>query len=347
MFAELDRMLRLGVIEPCAESEWNNPIHPVKKATGKIRLCLNAKALNMITKNDTYPVHHLERIISRLEKAKYFSQIDLADAFWQVPLAEASREKTSFAIIGRGKFRFKVMPFGCKNSSSCLARLLDLVVSHDLSPHCVVYCDDILILTNSKKHHIRMLEEVTKRLKAANLTINIDKSKFFAKTVRYLGFSLTEEGMQPSMERVKAVLNYSTPRKVKDIRRFLGAANFYRRFIENYSEITAPINMLLTNEFTRKRFKWTKEANEAFLKLKTALVSEPVLTNPNYELPFSVHTDSSGVAVAAALMQGKEEAERPVAYFSFLSRIFAQRETTGRWRAYFLRANESRHERNL
>lgn len=322
--AELDRMVRLGVIEP-SRSDWANPIVVVRKASGKVRLCLDARGLNSVTVKDRYPLQHIGRILGRIRASKFLSSIDLSDAFWQVRLHENSRKKTAFNVPGRGHFQFVRLPFGLCNSAQTLCKVLDECIGTDLEPHVFVYIDDIIIVSDSFHQHIYLLNEIAKRLKRCGLTISPEKSKFCVKELRYLGYILDENGLKMDPDKINPILNLPSPKNIREVRRIIGMAGWYRRFIKNFSQVTAPITDLLT--LGKKKFVWSPEAEEAFLKLKTALVSSPVLCSPDFDQVFTIQTDASDVGIGAVLTQGDGSEERVIAYMS-MKLTTAQRKYT-------------------
>lgn len=312
--AELDRMLELDVIEP-AESSWNNPMVIVKKPNGRIRYCIDARGLNAMSLKDAYPLPNINRILPRLEKTRFLSSIDLSDAFWQIPLRKQDRCKTAFTVSGKGFFQFKRMPFGLINSASTLCKLIDRVIGEDLEPFVFKYLDDIIVATESFEQHVKVLEIVAQRLKAAGMTISVDKSKFCLKSLRYVGYLIDENGVRPDPEKIRAVLEYPAPKCVKDVRRLFGMASWYRRFIQDFASITAPITDLLQTKIVRK-FKWTNEAQEAFDELKRRLTSSPVLAAPTFGDPWFLETDASDVGIGGVLKQKQGDEEKVIAYFS-------------------------------
>ena len=146
---ELDRMIRLGVVEESGPTEWAHPIVCVRKPSGKLRFCLDARKLNDVTVKDTYPLPYINRILGQLSGTRYLSSLDLSDAFWQIELEAASRPKTAFIVPGRGLFQFKRMPFGLCNASQTLCRLMDKVLGVDLEPRVFVYLDDIIVMSQT------------------------------------------------------------------------------------------------------------------------------------------------------------------------------------------------------
>lgn len=170
---EIDRLLKLDVIEACEPGAWSSPLVVVKKATGKVRLCLDARKLNAVTIKDAYPQQQINRILGRLAGTRVLSSIDFSDAFLQVPLESNSQPKTAFAISGRGYFKYKRLAFGLCNSGATLCRLVDRVIGCDLEPHVFVYLDDIIVATDSFSKHFDILAKLSERIKAAGLTISV------------------------------------------------------------------------------------------------------------------------------------------------------------------------------
>ncbi|XP_055542851.1 uncharacterized protein LOC129728436 [Wyeomyia smithii] len=193
---------------------------------------------------------------------------------------------------GRGLYQFTRMPFGLVNSPATLSRLMDRVLGGgELEPKVFVYLDDIIIVSDTFEEHLALLEEVAARLRAANLSINISKSRFCVTEVPYLGYILGRGGLRPNPDRVSAIVNYERPESLRALRRFLGMCNYYRRFLANYSEVTQPLTDLLRNK--PKRVHWNEQAEASFISVKNHLISAPILTNPNFALPFAIHCDAS------------------------------------------------------
>lgn len=309
---EINRMLELDVIEEAYFSPWNNPLVAVKKKTGKYRVCLDARHLNSIMVNEGYPIPQIAGIINNLSGCRYISSIDLKDAFWQMPLEEKSRPLTAFTVPQRGHFQFKVVPFGLCTASQALARLMTHLFA-DLEPHVFHYLDDIVVCSKTFEEHIALLKEVARRLRDANLTISSEKSKFCRKQINYLGFVINEDGWNVDPEKTDSIVKFPIPTTRRELQRFLGLCNWYRRFIAGFSELAAPLTDLTKS---RVKFRWTSEAEESFWKLKSALVSAPVLAMPDYSMPFAIACDASDVAIGAVLTQQFEGEEHPISYFS-------------------------------
>lgn len=314
LFAELDRMLKLGVIEP-SNSSWSSPVTLVRKET-KNRLCLDARKLNSRTIKDAYPLPHIEGILSRLQETRYISAIDLKDAFWQIPLEEKSREKTAFTVPGRPLYQYTVMPFGLCNAAQRMCRLMDKVIPAAIRNNVFVYLDDLLVVSADFGSHMDLLIKVASYLSNAGLTINVEKSKFCQRQVRYLGFVVGDGFISTDETKVEAVRDFPIPKTPRQLRRFLGMCGWYRRFIHDYASIAAPLHECLGKENIR-RFTLSEEALCAFDRLKNSLTSAPVLVNPDFSRHFYVQCDASSLGVGGVLFQMDEEGhEHPIAYMS-------------------------------
>lgn len=313
MYAELDRMLSLGVIEP-SQSPWNSPIVMVRKHCGKARLCLDSRAVNNVSVKDAYPLPIIDGILSRLGDTFFISSIDLKDAFWQIELDQTSREKTAFTVPGRSLYQFVRMPFGLCNAAQTMCRLMDKVIGPELRESVFVYIDDLLIVSADFESHINRIREVAKRLRTANLTINVTKSKFAMREIKYLGYIVGNGCLKTDPEKIRAISEFPQPATIRQLRRFLGLTGWYQRFISNYSAVSAPLSDIKGKP---EKFKWSAKAQEAFEALKHCLTSAPVLTHPDFSKPFLVQCDASLTGVGSVLCQvGEDGQEHPIAFMS-------------------------------
>lgn len=312
IFQEIDRMLELGVIEE-SNSPWSSPMRLVVKP-GKVRLCLDARRLNQVTRKDAYPLHNIEGIFARLPKANLISKIDLKDAYWQIGLSERSKGLTAFTVPGRPLYQFVVMPFGLCTAPQTMCRLMDQLIPPDLR-HCVFgYLDDLIIVSKDFQSHLSTLVRIADQFCRANLTLNISKSSFCVTEVKYLGFVIGHGGIKTDPEKVEAILKWPTPKNIKQVRGFLGIAGWYRRFIDNFSTEVFPITEVLS---TKRKFNWTQEAQQSFERIKYLLTTTPVLSNPDFTKKFYLHCDASDYGIGAVLVQLDESgAEKPIGYMS-------------------------------
>lgn len=312
---ELDRMIELEVVEP-SMSEWSSPVLLVKKSNGEFRFCFDGSKLNSVTKRDSYPLPHVDRILNMLKGAKFISSVDLRSAFWQIPLDETSKEKTAFAIPGRGLFHFTVLPFGLSNAAQTQQRLMDAVFGPKLEPNIFVYLDDIIIISSTFEQHIDLLREVAERLREANFTVNINKCEFFRSSLKYLGFIVDRQGLRTDPDKVAAMLSYPQPKTATEIKRFVGLCSWHRRFIPHFSTLMSPINDLLKGKKKGQVTTWNERADEAFNKIKQALVSAPVLSSPDFSKKFCIQCDASDTGLGCILTQEHNGEEKVVAFAS-------------------------------
>lgn len=312
MYTEIDRMLALGVIEP-SSSAWSSPMRLVVKPN-KVRLCLDARKLNQVTKRDAYPLPSIEGILSRLPKANLITKLDLKDAYWQIALSEDSKPLTAFTIPGRPLYQFVVMPFGLCNAPSTMCRLVDEIIPPDLRNCVFGYLDDLVVVSEDFSTHLTVLMRLAEQFRRANLTLNVTKSKFCVTEVNYLGYIIGHGGIKTDPDKVQSIFDWPVPRNIKQVRGFLGLAGWYRRFIANFSSVVFPISEVLS---TKRKFCWTSEAQASFERIKSLLTNAPVLANPDFSRKFYLHCDASDFGIGAVLVQIDDTgSERPIAFMS-------------------------------
>lgn len=213
---QLDEMLSLDVVEPC-ESAWQSPVLIVNKKDGKPRFCLDSRKLNAITKKDAYNLPYISEILDNLRDARFLTSLDLSKSYWQVLLVEADRDKTAFYIPGRGTFRFKTMPFGLTNAPATQQRLVDALFSNiesniysnvesNVESRVFAYLDDVIVISSTFEEHVALLKCVLKKLQDANLTINLEKCKFFRSELKYLGYVVDGTGLHTDPAKVEAII---------------------------------------------------------------------------------------------------------------------------------------------
>ncbi len=313
---QLRNMQKTGVVRPSA-SAWSSPVVMVKKKDGTQRFCVDYRALNAVTKADTFPLPRIDDLLDQLGNSRFFITLDLTSGYWQIRLSQSSRKKTAFAVP-HGLFEFQVMPFGLTNAPAVFQRLMQQVLAGlnpEQGPDFVkVYIDDILVFSPSLADHLDHLQQVLGRIRNAGLKLKPSKCHFIAKEVQYLGHRLTPEGLKPNPATVSAVKEFPQPTNLKGVRQFLGLSLFYRRFIRGFATVAQPLHQL-----TRKgvHFRWGSECQQAFAMLKDLLTSAPVLTYPRVEDPFILETDASILGLGAILSQCQEDGQtHPVAYAS-------------------------------
>ena len=307
----LDQMLDADVVEP-SSSPRSSPVVLVKKPDGSSRFCIDYGALNNVTKKDAYPLPRIDDTLDSLEGAKYFSTLDLQSGYWQDDVDSQFRDKTAFSTPF-GLYQFKRMPFGLTNAPATFQRLMAVVFGGLTPMMCLVYQDDIIVFSTTFQEHVERLRPVLSRLREAGLKLKPRKCKLLCEHVRFLGHVVSVQGVSTDPEKIRAIVDWPTPTCVKDVRSFLGMVGCYRRFIRDFSTVARPMNQLLEKDVP---FAWNEDVDRSFQVLKKALSSAPILSFPDFSLPFLVDTDASNSGLGAVLSQvGPDNVERPV-YFA-------------------------------
>ena len=315
----VEDMLQHGVVQP-STSPWAAPIVLVKKKDGTTRFCVDYRKLNDVTRKDAYPLPRIDETLDALAGAKVFTTLDLASGYWQVEMDAADREKTAFATR-HGLFEFQIMPFGLCNAPGTFQRLMEFVLAGLQWQTCLVYLDDVVVYGRDFSEHLERLREVFKRLRQAGLKLKPSKCFLLRPRVPYLGHVISAEGVSTDPAKIEAVKQWPVPSRVTDVRSFLGLASYYRRFIQDFAEIAAPLHRLTAK--TTEKFKWTPECDRAFRVLKEKLVSAPVLAFPCFGEEFVVDCDASDYGLGAVISQRQDGDEKVIAY---ASRVLEDRE---------------------
>ncbi|KAK3548024.1 hypothetical protein QTP70_002689 [Hemibagrus guttatus] len=287
----------------------------VAKKDGGLRPCIDYRALNKITVKFRYPLPLVPAALERLRGTTVFTKLDLRSAYNLIRIRKGDEWKTAF-MTPTGHYEYRVMPYGLANAPSVFQDFMHEVLRDFLHKFVVVYIDDILIYSRSMADHQCHVAEVLHRLRDYNLLIKAEKCLFHQPTVQFLGYVIDRSGVRMDEKKVTAVRDWPTPTTVKELQRFLGFANFYRRFIRGYSSVTSPLTNLLRNK--PKTLVWTPAAMRAFQTLKQAFTTAPLLVHPDPELPFIVEVDASTTGVGAVLsqQQGNPRKLHPCAFFS-------------------------------
>ena len=313
---QISKMLKQGIIRP-STSPWSSPLWVVPKkkdASGKTkwRIVIDYRKLNDVTVGDSYPLPNITEILDQLGHSKYFTTLDLASGFFQVPMCERDISKTAFSTPS-GLFEHTKMPMGLKNAPRTFSRLMNNVLTGLQGLYCFVYLDDIVIYANSIQNHEEKLKAVFQRLKDNNLKIQPDKCEFMRKEVAYLGHIISEKGVSPNPEKTEVIKNFPVPRNPKEIKSFLGLIGYYHKFIPQFSKISKPLTGLLKKD---KPFIWSEEQQTAFETLRDILLSPIILQYPDFTKDFIVTTDASNHSVGAILSQGEIGQDLPISYAS-------------------------------
>lgn len=318
----IGELLDRGVVRVSC-SPYSSPIVVVQKKDGTIRLCVDYRQLNAQTRKDAFPLPRIEESLDALTGATFFSTLDLASGYNQVSMAEHDKAKTAFCTPF-GLFEFNRMPFGLCNAPGTFQRLMERIFGDERFHSLLLYLDDIVVFSSDFKSHLQRLELVFERLKHHNLKLKLKKCSFFQSEVKYLGHVISAAGVSTDPEKIRAVEEWRRPRTLTELRSFLGFASYYRRFVEGFARLAAPLHRVVGALQGSKKKRgsssleghWDDDCEAAFRGLKCRLVSTPVLLYADFSKPFILETDASHAGLGAVLSQEHEGKRRPVAFAS-------------------------------
>lgn len=307
-------LLSSGIIVP-SKSPYASPIVLVKKSNGEDRLCVDYRELNSVTTKQPFPMPIIEELLATLAGNRYFTTLDLMSGYYQIPIDKNSQKYTAF-VTHDGHFEYTRMPFGLVNAPSVFQQCMNEVQKMMSPGEVVSYLDDTVIPSVDIAQGLDRLKRFMQVLRTVGLTLRLDKCVFMAENIKFLGHNVSANGIQPGDGKVTAIQNFPTPRDVPAVRRFLGLTGFFRKFVENYATLAAPLTKLLKT-IGNPVFLWAEEQEISFGKLKERLCSQPVLCLFDAKKPHEVHTDASAVGLAGVLMQNEGNGIiKPVFYYS-------------------------------
>ncbi|KAI5606732.1 hypothetical protein C0J50_7543 [Silurus asotus] len=310
----VQQALRQGFIAP-STSPAASSFFFVGKKDGGLCPCIDYRQLNSQIAFLPYPLPLVPAALEDLREARVFTKLDLRSAYNLVRIRKGDEWKTAF-ITPSGHYEYRVMPYGLSISPAVFQGFMNEVLRPYLQRFVMVYIDDILIYSRNLEEHHTHVRQVLGALRSHHLYLNLSKCEFHRPQTRFLGYVISFRGIQMDEGKVKAVWDWPIPETIKELQRFLGFANFYRRFIQGYSRIAAPLTSLLRGK--ARTLKWTPEAQEAFHELRRRFCDAPVLRHPDPRRPFVVEVDASSTGVGAALSQwsGSPPRLHPCAFYS-------------------------------
>lgn len=325
--AEINRQVKILLENDLIElstSSFNSPliIVPKKSTDGrpKHRMCIDYRKLNKKIVPDKFPLPRIEEILEGLGRAKFFSIMDLYSGFHQIPLSKESRPATAFST-DTGFYQWKVLPFGINIAPASFSRMMTIAFSGLSSQQSFIYMDDLIVIGISENQHLNNLKGVFELCRKHNLKLNPEKCDFFKTEVTFLGHNCTSDGLKPDPKKIATITHFPRPKNKDEVTRFHAIANYYRRFIPNFSTLSHPLTHLRKK---RVEFKWSDDCENAFQQIKANLISPPLLAYPDFTKQFKVTVDASQLGCGAVISQNFDNCDLPI---SFISRTFKKGET--------------------
>ncbi|KAJ9509840.1 hypothetical protein QJQ45_011559 [Haematococcus lacustris] len=308
---QIQDLLAKGMIEP-SSSPYAAPVLFVQKKSGELRMCIDYRQLNKITLRDQYPLPRIDDLFDKLSGCKVFSSLDLQAGYHQIRITPEDVPKTAFRTP-EGHFQFKVLCFGLTNAPATFQRVMNDAFATVLGKCALVYLDDILVMSKSVQDHLLHLKQVFELLRKNKLYAKLSKCEFMRYTLKFLGHLVTAGGIAVDPDKVSTIANWPIPQSLQGLQSFLGAANYVRKFVCNFSNIAAPLtNLCGKGGQSFPWHDWPEVPLTAFNALKAAIAAVPMLRLPDHTKPFQVYCDASLQGLGAVLMQDGY----PLAYLS-------------------------------
>ncbi len=304
---QVTELLKHGLIEP-SSSPFGASVLFVGKKDGSLRMCIDYRALNKVTVKNKYPLPRIDQLLDALSGAQLFTSLDLQSGYHQIRITDEDVAKTAFRTPF-GHYQFKVLSFGLTNAPATFQAAMNNMLRPYLNKFVVVHIDDILIFSKNEAEHLAHVRQVLDLLRSHKFQIKLSKCEFERSEVKFLGHIVGKDGVKVDSGKTAVIEQWPTPQSVHDIRSFVGLATYFRRFIEKFSQMVAPLTRLTGKDVP---FKWDAQCQCAFDQVKHALTNAPTLALPNFQQPFTVVTDASIEGLGGVLLQE----DRPLAYES-------------------------------
>ena len=308
---QLDELLAKGKIRPSRSESAVSTLF-VNKADGSKRWCMDLRPINNITKADENKSTLQDCARERLRGAKYFTRLDMRDGYHHLRIKEGHEHLTAF-LTEYGLYEWTVMCFGLKNAPAEFARYMNDNLREFLNEIVTVYFDDIIVFADDLETHWQNVRKVLTKIREKKINLKLKKCEFAVRETQFLGQIVDGETTKMQYEKLKAILEWPTPRNCKEIEAFRGLAGYYRQYINRFSDLMENLNERLR----LKEFQWTDKEEEAFQKVKESYKKEPILILHDPEKQTFLHADTSDYAMGAEISQlDKNGKRRPVLFYS-------------------------------
>ena len=315
----VQQQLREMTIRP-SQSPWCNAVVLLRKKDGSLQFCIDFHRLNAQTKKDTYPLPCMQETMESMVGARHFSCMDLKSGFWQVKMAEESRQYTAFTVGSMGMYEFLRMPYGLCNAPTMFQCLMQNCLGELNLMYAQIYLDDVIVYSKTEEEHLVCLRAILERFMEHGLKLKLSKCNFFRTEISYLGHKVSVAGMELGTEGLKGITEIVPPATYTQVHKFLGATGYFRHFIKGYARIAKPLNELLQGENSKLKSQLLglpPDALAAFQELKMKCLTVPVLAFADFKKPSLLETDASIEGLGAVLSQKQDDIwYHPVAYAS-------------------------------
>ena len=300
---ETQKLLSAGHIQEIQYPEWLANVVLVKKANGKWRMCVDFTDLNKACPKDSYPLPSIDALVDNTSGCKMLSFLDAFLGYNQIKMHPRDESKTTF-MTETCSYCYKVMPFGLKNASATYQRLMDKVLASMLGRNVKAYVDDRVVTSRERGQHAADLEELFATISKYRLKLNPEKCVFGVEAGKFLGFILTERGIEVNPDKCAAITAMRSPTSVKEVQQLTGQMAALSRFVSAGGEKGHPYFQCLKRN---SRFAWTDECEAAFLKLKEYLATPPVLCKLRVGVPLRLYFAVTEWAISSVLVQEQDQ----------------------------------------
>ena len=307
---EMDKLLAVNFIREVFYPDWLANVVMVKKNTGKWRMCVDFTDLNKAYPKDSFPFPRIDQLVDSTAGHKLLTFMDAFSGYNQIVMDENDQEKTSF-ITSRGLFCYKVMPFGLKNAGATYQRLMNRMFHDQIGRNVKVYVDDMLVKSKEENDHLDDLRETFETLRKYQMKLNPSKCAFGVYSGKFLGFMVSQRGIEANPDKIKAILEMQPPKTTKEVQRLTGRVAALNRFMSPSSDKCLPFFKTL-----KKAFEWTDECQQAFEELKRYLTEPPLLSPSKQGEELYLYLAISPTAVNSALIREEERRQLPIYYTS-------------------------------
>ncbi|GAU37149.1 hypothetical protein TSUD_293060 [Trifolium subterraneum] len=305
-------LLEANFIAEAQYTTWLSNVVLVKKSNGKWRMCVDYTDLNRACPKDAYPLPNIDKLVDNSSRFKLLSFMDAYSGYIQIKMAEIDKKKTAF-MTETGNYYYNVMSFGLKNAGVTYQRMMNKVFHNEIGDMLEVYMDDMIVKSEEEIDHTIHLKRVFDQARKFNMRFNPEKCTFGVKAGKFLGFYLTERGIEANPDKCRAFFDYPTPKSKKSIQTLNGMLTSMARFVAKSAQHALPLFKLLRKETT---FEWTEECEGALQHLKRALSEPPVLTRPVENEKLYLYLAVASEAISTVLIRENEQGQKPVYFVS-------------------------------